>query len=600
MRAAKPQTAELEELAEIAGQVVEARRRLTALEGRRDRTIKRLNRRGVKPGVLAKASRMTAGRVSQVLGKEPPARTHASKSPAAPPDPQEGAAETSPAAASDLDAPAVLLSEVATSRAFRHYDPRASMVADWQGGECVAPGSYDLAGVADLSTIGKVLEYAYARSCQRVFLTGPRPGATAEAVRGWYLGELGEGWAHGRHHLSDPELPVGRYTHASGWAVEVHRAACWFGETKASPPEVYAAFTYLAGQLRDFPGQPRLLSTPTTMGRDLWQRLIPEHRTYPVMSDEVREIIAATAGQGRTELLPAHHDRRPGFVYLDGRFMYAGLTWGLPVAPIRWWTRAQVGRMTEAELGALLRGRGRWLVTYRVPQDWPHVGLLMTPADVGWCYPSSGALTYTTWADGAEIDLARRQGWTVKVLEGMTWAEGKPLNTITERVIRAREQAEKDGQPLVVAAWRAMLLYLIGGMAQRSRRATHVGDQAALAASAGDPINVRQDAAGRLVWDTLEAAPAGPYSHPEWAATIWARARVRLLAGPGGTGALHLPPESIIAFRTDAIYTTTDPGWADDGKVGRFRRKGRALPTSDWPSTWDDLFALRRIAEGLS
>jgi len=59
-----------------------------------------------------------------------------------------------------------------------------------------------------------------------------------------------------------------------------------------------------------------------------------------------------------------------------------------------------------------------------------------------------------------------------------------------------------------------------------------------------------------------------------------------LLDGPGPdrsrVGALTLPRTQVVAFRTDAIYTTEAPGWADDGKPGRYRLKGSITLTANY------------------
>jgi hypothetical protein len=91
-------------------------------------------------------------------------------------------------------------------------------------------------------------------------------------------------------------------------------------------------------------------------------------------------------------------------------------------------------------------------------------------------------------------------------------------------------------------------------------------------------------------------------SHPEWSAEMWGRCRARLLSSPavGGvrTGALHVPPGSVIGLRTDGLTLVGDPGWPDDGAPGRFRLVGRARGVFGWPQTEAELSALKRVAEG--
>jgi len=105
-------------------------------------------------------------------------------------------------------------------------------------------------------------------------------------------------------------------------------------------------------------------------------------------------------------------------------------------------------------------------------------------------------------------------------------------------------------------------------------------------------------AGGMLVWQTETAAGWREMVHPEWVGQIWAEQRCRLLetgpnAAQANVGALHLPHLDLVALRTDAVYSTTDPGWPDTSKVGQFRpqlRLGQAVPT---PRCLDDLMALR-------
>jgi hypothetical protein len=52
-----------------------------------------------------------------------------------------------------------------------------------------------------------------------------------------------------------------------------------------------------------------------------------------------------------------------------------------------------------------------------------------------------------------------------------------------------------------------------------------------------------------------------------------------------------------VAFRTDALYLTTDPGWADDGKPGRYRLKGSIERPIPAPASMGELLSLRELAE---
>jgi hypothetical protein len=101
-----------------------------------------------------------------------------------------------------------------------------------------------------------------------------------------------------------------------------------------------------------------------------------------------------------------------------------------------------------------------------------------------------------------------------------------------------------------------------------------------------------------LVWAERRPVPWPEMVHPEWPAAVWARCRVRMLDSPTPrkgvrAGALHVPAAELLAIRTDALYLTRDPGWADDGEPGRLRRKSARPGPLPAPSTVGQLLALR-------
>ena len=460
-------------------------------------------------------------------------------------------------------------------------------------------------------TIGEVLQLARRDRAGRVYLTGPPPldpstGATqAEQVRAWAMGEVPAGWTHGDHYLADPTLPVCRYVSPTGDKVTVMRAAMWWGETDADSSvcrEAWVALERELGKHNVFHGA-GLADTPATTGRALWLRTIPEDRGYEVMAPELRELVAETSGQGRIELRP--QPRRPSearedFTYLDGRFMYAALTWGMPIGPPALWTADQLGRLNDAEAERLYRGRGRWRVTATVPDTWSHVGLLMAPAEAGgWCYPYVGGQTFTTWADGSEVWLAMCHGWSVEIHEGMSWREGKPLNSWRDKLVETWTRAEAAGRhghaeaALVAKAVRSILLHAIGAFAARSHPITRTAPvDSNPEVPAGTEVRMVGD---NLVWQepARQSAWTERTAHPEWSATVWARARVRL-----AEHALRLDPAQVVAFATDALYVAGGvPDWPDDGKPGAFRSKGTRPGTFTWPDTYPELYLLRDEAE---
>lgn len=452
-------------------------------------------------------------------------------------------------------------------------------------------------------------------SAARVYVCGPhRPGVTPEttrvhgsaaaAARAWFLAPVPEGWT-GNHYLADDAALVGRWTHTDGRTVEVQHAAVWFGHGAYGARDAAYAWHVLRKEVAAaFGPMAALMSTPSTTGRDLWRRTIPKGRTFPVLSAELRQLIQSTSGQGRRELV-AHEPVGVGLVtQYDMRFAYAALTWGMPVGLPTMVTGSAFDAMADEEQSKTLARRGRWLVRARVPGGWDRVGILPYLSAEGWSWPSRPGTVFTSWCSSSELACAREHGWRVDVLEGFHFAEGKPLNTWRDKLISIYS-AQREGVPplvsgLVRSAVRLMVLGTIGAFAARSRVVTRT-------AAEGEPLPEGapvREVGGVYVWEEQgeRSEWAERTDHPEWAAEIWGRCRTRLLEAPavGGvrTGALHVPPGSVIGLRTDGLTLVGDPGWPDDGAPGRYRLTGRARGAFGWPQTDGALSELKRVAEG--
>lgn len=442
----------------------------------------------------------------------------------------------------------------------------------------------------------------------RVFLCGPPPQGpgsnNAERVRSWGLQPLFHGdWAISvkGHYVKDVDSPCFRFTFDSR-DVEILFGSSWFG------PDVdalsgQAAWQVLRRKVAGAFSGAGLLSTPATTGRDLWRRTIPVGKGWPVMGTQLRELIASTSGQGRMELFEPEGgvDSVDQFTYLDARFAYAALTWGMPVGEPHHWLPKSKEKVYDEAIHVLLKSRGRWLVRFRIPDSWVHVGILpVKNAAGGWSYPSEPGTEATTWADACEVSLAHQNGWSIELLEGFTWAEGKPLD-VWARKLKDIHTVLGASEPVAARGARAMLLHAVGAFATRTHM---ISKSVPLADEDQVPANAQVTIVGdELVWEEPQEQSAWTLNqaHPEWAACIWARARVRLLDAPGPdgtrTGALHVPRDEVIAFRTDAIYLNSDPGWPDDGKIGRFRVKGRINTVRPWPLDNTELFRLRDESE---
>lgn len=588
---------------------------------------------GVTGAEVARVAGVSRGRVSQIapVAKAALAPVHAEKKG------DEPVRVNDPATVPSLPAtPAGMLSGIVSTRQRRPYGrttmfydvrdgsaelPRCAVVPVHLGG--MEPGSiahilYTATEVAPRASGGEVPG--------RVFLVGPPPldpdagVSQLEQVRAWALTPPGDGWTAGAHYLGDATLPVLRFTGPRGEKVTILRAAAWWGETDASVRTCADAWAGLGVALDKVPAfaGAGIADTPATTGRALWLRTIPENRNYPVLSDELRELIGATSGQGRIELRPEPY-RLPvckgvdlvqncqDFTYLDGRFMYAALTWGMPVGEPRRWTGEQLEAASARDFTTAMRGRGRWRITCQVPDGWQHVGMFMAPDGAGgWCYPSEPGQVFTTWADGSEVWAGLEQGWEPVFHEGLTWAEGKPLDTWRDALVGVWEAANAHNSApsqLGARAVRSILLYALGAFATKAHPVTHSAPVDGPAPEVPAGTEVRR-VGENLVWHELakQSAWTQQTAHPEWSATVWARARTRLLTGRGvgqeRVGALHLPVESVVAFATDALYVAGgSPGWADDGRPGRFRSKGTRPGAFLWPANRNELYALRDEAE---
>lgn len=398
---------------------------------------------------------------------------------------------------------------------------------------------------------------------ERVFLCGAGDGAAA--ARAW-AADVPDGWRQAkRGHYLEGQFPIFRFSRADGTGLEVLRAAAWFG-AGAGVEECAAAWEQLRQDAPTWADEGAILSTPATTGRYLLMRVTAFDAAWPVLDDETQSLIRSTSGQGRIELFDRGREL-PGIVEYDGRFSYAALLWGLAGGvPKRDKVDEYAGQV-----------RGRYRVTAAVPAGWGHVGLLGTKDGAGgWRWPAEPGETFETWADGAELGIALAQGWRVRIHERILWptySTRGPLDSWGERLRRAYTDYKAAGRNLEARAVRAIVLQAVGAFHGRPHRATRVGTADEVPAGAAG-LRMEGDA---FLWGEGESQGWPEMAHPEWSAAIWARARARLLVSPTGrrdvkAGALAVPASTVLAFRTDAVYMTSDPTWPDDGQVGRLRR----------------------------
>ncbi|MFI7359562.1 Mucin-19 [Streptomyces avidinii] len=500
------------------------------------------------------------------------------------------------------------------------------------------------------ASVAEILTAAYAQApatVERIYITAGDPwhqGAERheflkDAVAAWLNGPLPEGWtvesSRGRDrqagHLVHPRNPVGRWQRGDQHT-EIRSVGEWFDPEGADPATVRAAFVELWKALRPHFEDVVLMGSPSQTGRDLWSRTIPTKAGakwadgFPVMSQEIRGLLHATAGQGRTELIapPRVPERVPGWYEVDRTFAYAKHTWASGVGVPRRITAATFVAMTEKEQTNALFAPSHWQVRVTIPKDWNHVGLLPAPApgERAWHYPYEGGRTFTTWAGGAEVNLALRNPiapWRIEILDGLLWESGDPLKSWSTKLrdawqaLRATAEVHGDEQQkqacrLASRAVRSILLYGIGTFAQRPRITT-----GSLELGSGGAVPDLPDGARltgitdtHVTWERNQGFARDQYAHPEWAAGVWSAARAALLSvstsskdpqtgKPLKAGALHLPAGSILAFRTDAIYTSAPVDWEYGGEPGDYLLKGRMPWEQTTPRTDEEFYYLQGL-----
>ncbi|MFE9181337.1 hypothetical protein ACFYN5_34370 [Streptomyces sp. NPDC007126] len=454
--------------------------------------------------------------------------------------------------------------------------------------------------------------FPYLRDAVAAWLNAPTPGWRTDTGRG--RDRMAGHFVHARN-------PVGRYQRDDGTDhVEIRSVGEWFDlDTNDTPATVRDAFVLLWQALRRHWSDAVLMGSPSQTGRDLWTRTIPargQHADgFPVLSEELRGLLHATAGQGRNELItpPRVPEQLPALVEYDRTFAYAKHTWKSPVGAPRRITAATFASWSEKEQIRALYGCGHWHVRVTVPDTWNHVGLLPAPApgDRAWHYPAAPGTTFTTWAGGPELHTALTnplQPWKIEILDGILWDDGKPLDDWAKRLkdtwTNLTTQAQIHGAPqqaraahLASRAVRAILLYGIGSFAQRPRMVTGTTPRTLERDLPPDAEIIGFDDQ-QITWQRPTGFSRDPNAHPEWAAAIWSGARAALLSQRHRddntyAGALHTPPGTVIAFRTDALYLTQPQNWPYHHQPGDYLLRGHLTGPLLTPTTEEELLTLR-------
>jgi hypothetical protein len=329
----------------------------------------------------------------------------------------------------------------------------------------------------------------------------------------------------------------------------------------------------------------------------LWTLTRPNWREdYPPLDPALQTFLRDTNGQGRTEVttLPELTTVPGAYVY-DRRFAYASSCENLPTGPPE---RARFAPRPWSDADRYVKGR--YLVQFRVPDDWRHLGLFMCKRpkrNTGWFYPADPGGTYETWASNGEISLAVNAGWHVEISEAITFPHTgsvpRPLDVWIKRLQKIWYEHEGD-VPLQDAV-RDIVIHTIGGFHSSRRRETITvtGDEPIPAGADDVRFNPAKDEITYTHWGPLPAKDL-PYQKEHWSIEIWSRARTRLLIHKQ-RGALALPRQDVLGLRTDALYLAINPHWEDSGAIGDFRLK--ASRTGPLPAPHDQK-SLRALAGG--
>lgn len=421
----------------------------------------------------------------------------------------------------------------------------------------------------------------------------------ADVPRAWFEAAQEQGWILSHFSMDQRSATARR----GAREIEIRLLSTTFFpdcEDLATATRAWKALRQLVGRHGD--GLP-LLGSPGSIGLALLQRTLPETGRYPLQSEEIRALIHEQSPQPRKECLTLPElEAIPAFHYLDGRWMYAAcLGYAFPV-----------GQPQHDRLGEFVTYQPGWYrVTATIPPGWQQVGLLPVPGARSdsrkpWTWPAEGGVVLANlWVSEPELRLALEQGWACCIHERLLFAGVKLARTWQARLVKMRADAEQlapDLREHVKGAIREILLHSVGRWHMQgweeernvtpdewARLAPRLSEEEHLSAYQRETGLIQYLARRPLSGQELQ------WAHPEWSAYVWALCRVLLTRR-----LLSLPRAAILGCNTDAIYTTMDPGWPDDGTPGQFRSKGRLAGPLPAPHTEEALHHLKEQAERMA
>lgn len=377
-----------------------------------------------------------------------------------------------------------------------------------------------------------------------------------------------------------------------------------FFDTATSVQACKEAWHMLSSLLRgQFGEHAVVMGTAAATGQNLLRLSLPHGEKYELLPAEIQSVLFKNFGQGRIETFYRPSVTVSDLYEVDGTWMYAACCRDVPTGPC------------VRDFGGEMINEGKSPAFYRVmatvPENWQHVGLLpcldedavKRNADIKTCYPNTPDHIFVSWCTNSELRLAAEQGWSYTILERVYWLErsSDPLRLWLERLKRIRERCDFLAEPLrtmIRQAIRSIVLKAIGSFYRHN--VTNDGYV---------PVDDIDDVPEDAMWEMIDESTVyfreelelstkqQQMLQPHWACWVWGNARTRL-----AKAALAMPFESIMALRTDGIWTTYDIGqspnplWQDTGKPGSWRKK-YSLHDVPWPEKYGDMLAVITLAK---